>query len=243
MRNLTQPTDRKATGFQMIPSCALNAMGRGEISPGAYATLAALVSLCRDTRDDREANAGDRVPHRAPFRDDLAQMVNASPRTITLHIRILIEAGLLAVTQDPFGGPSAYTVKDPCGKCYADEPLATDCQTPSNEMQSIPCVDALDHQSDDESIEAEAEAEHRAIAENAADRVENDKGFRTSRAAYVATILANTEQRAELVAEIRKRRHAAAIEAAAADCQTCGGSGWLDPYADTLTKCLHGVPA
>jgi len=51
---VTEPTDRKAnteaSGFQMLPSCLLNSLTAGEITPSAIATYTAVVSFCNADR-------------------------------------------------------------------------------------------------------------------------------------------------------------------------------------------------
>jgi len=107
---VTEPTDRKATneanGFQMIPSCVLNSLTAGEITPSAMATYTAIVSFCN----------ADRTGH--PYRRTIATRTNQSVPTVARHIAQLRDARLLQIVSDPYGGPSMYRVSDPCGGCF-----------------------------------------------------------------------------------------------------------------------------
>jgi len=108
---VTEPTDRKANteanGFQMLPSCVLNALTAGEITASAMATYTAIVSFCN----------ADRTGH--PYRRTIATRTNQSVPTVARHIAQLRDARLLQIVSDPYGGPSMYRVSDPCGGCFA----------------------------------------------------------------------------------------------------------------------------
>jgi len=108
---VTESTDRKATteanGFQMIPSCVLNALTAGEITPSAISTYTAIVSFCN----------ADRTGY--PYRRTIATRTNQSVPTVARHIAQLRDARLLQIVTDPYGGPSMYRVSDPCGGCFA----------------------------------------------------------------------------------------------------------------------------
>jgi len=107
---VTEPTDRKANsqpnGFQMIPSCVLNALTAGEITASAMATYTAIVSFCN----------ADRTGY--PYRRTIATRTNQSVPTVARHIAQLRDARLLQIVADPYGGPSMYRVSDPCGGCF-----------------------------------------------------------------------------------------------------------------------------
>ena len=109
---------RKANGFQMVPSCALNLMTAGQISPSAYATLAAIISFV----------GADRTTY--VYRRTIAARTGQSVATVARHLVELAEAGLLQVTTDPYRGPSVYAVLDPCGECFAPSPQRYDVESP-----------------------------------------------------------------------------------------------------------------
>jgi len=108
--SIPQQSDRKATteanGFQMIPSCVLNALTAGQIDASAMATYTAIVSFC----------GADRTGY--PYRRTIATRTNQSVRTVANHLSQLRDAGLIQTVADPYGGPSMYWVSDPCGGCF-----------------------------------------------------------------------------------------------------------------------------
>jgi len=108
---VTEPTDRKAnteaSGFQMLPSCLLNSLTAGEITPSAIATYTAVVSFCN----------ADRTGH--PYRRTIATRTHQTVRTVANHLSQLRDAGLIQTVADPYGGPSMYWVADPCGGCFS----------------------------------------------------------------------------------------------------------------------------
>lgn len=226
----------------MIPSCAINAVARGEISPSCLATLVALTAFNRDTRESRDARGGDREVV-GVFRRDLADVTGLTPRTITSHIGQLRDAGLLVVTQDAWGGASMYTLRDPCGQCFAEQPasrpLAVDDPTPGNEMQGIPGSRYLDHHQ-----EEEAEIDRRIRARCEARRPDD-------LLAYFARARADATTREEVRAEIREERKRKAFALAVADCARCDGRGYFarrrdgtltttdDPEAVVNIRCDH----
>jgi len=120
---VTETTDRKATkeanGFQMIPSCVLNALTAGQIDASAMATYTAIVSFC----------GADRTGY--PYRRTIATRTNQSVPTVARHLAQLRDAGLLQTVADPYGGPSMYRVSDPCGGCFTPSHSRPDPVSPT----------------------------------------------------------------------------------------------------------------
>jgi len=120
---VTEPTDRKTTteanGFQMIPSCVLNALTAGQIDASAMATYTAIVSFC----------GADRTGY--PYRRTIATRTNQSVPTVARHLAQLRDARLLQTVADPYGGPSMYRVSDPCGGCFTPSHSRPDPVSPT----------------------------------------------------------------------------------------------------------------
>jgi len=102
----------------MLPSCALNALTAGKITPAAMATLTAVVSFVNR----------DRTGH--PYRRTIATRTGQSISTVGRHLAQLQAARLLQVVADPYGGPSMYRVSDPCGECFTPSQPRSDPRSP-----------------------------------------------------------------------------------------------------------------
>jgi len=120
---LHQQSDRKTTteanGFQMIPSCVLNALTAGQIDASAMATYTAIVSFC----------GADRTGY--PYRRTIATRTNQSVSNVARHLAQLRDARLLQIVTDPYGGPSMYRASDPCGGCFTPSHSRPDPVSPA----------------------------------------------------------------------------------------------------------------
>jgi len=90
----------------MLPSCLLNAVTAGKLTPGAMVTYAAIVSFV-----DGERSA-------YVYRRTIATRASFEVSTVAAHFGRLKELGFLQVATDPYFGPSWYKVLDPCGTCF-----------------------------------------------------------------------------------------------------------------------------
>jgi len=102
----TRKAQAAAAGFQMLPSCLLNAVTAGKLTPGAMVTYAAIVSFVDGKRSAYV------------YRRTIAARANFEVSTVAAHFGRLKELGFLEVATDPYFGPSWYKVLCACGTCF-----------------------------------------------------------------------------------------------------------------------------
>lgn len=240
-RTLPPDQDRStdANGFQMIPSCALNAMTAGLITPSAYATLAAVISFM----------GADRTAYM--YRRTIAAKTGQSVKTVARHLAMLTEAGLLQVTTDPYRGASLYSSQDPCENCLPTVHLGTLVSPPrdTSDTHRGTRSSELDQSSDDENATGSTEAIEAQIDERIGDQCDHAerRGGITNPAAYRRTALANQDDRERHRADIIKEQRQRLLEEVIESCTRCDAAGLrtLDDGAQVETRvyCSHEAEA